>query len=86
MKRPLATLSAHAILLTYTALALFPVLLVVFNSVKARLAIFRTPYALPNAETFDLIGYSTVLGSANFPSIFAIASRLRWSLWGSSCW
>ena len=70
MKRPLATLSAHTILLTYTALALFPVLLVVFNSVKARLAIFRTPYALPNAETFDLIGYGTVLGSANFPLYF----------------
>lgn len=70
MKRPLATLSAHAILLTYTVLALFPVLLVVANSVKARLAIFRTPYALPNAETFDLIGYATVFGSANFPLYF----------------
>lgn len=70
MKRPVVTLAAHAVLLAYTALALFPVLLVVFNSVKARLAIFRTPYALPTPETFDLIGYGTVLGSANFPLYF----------------
>jgi raffinose/stachyose/melibiose transport system permease protein len=70
LKRPLATLAAHAVLLTYTALALFPVLLVAFNSVKERLAIFRTPYALPTPETFSLIGYDTVLSSANFPLYF----------------
>jgi ABC-type spermidine/putrescine transport system permease subunit II len=70
VKRPLATLAAHAVLLAYTALALFPVLLVAFNSVKERLAIFRTPYALPTPETFSLIGYDTVLSGANFPLYF----------------
>lgn len=70
MKRPAATLAAHAVLLFYTALALFPVLLVLINSVKARLAIFRTPYAPPTPATFDLVGYETVLSGANFPLYF----------------
>ena len=70
MKRPVATLAAHTVLLVYTVLALSPILLILINSVKARLAIFRTPYALPNAETFDLAGYNTVLSGANFPLYF----------------
>ncbi|MBZ0281149.1 MAG: carbohydrate ABC transporter permease [Anaerolineae bacterium] len=60
----------HAILLTYTIIALFPVVLVVVNSFKSRQAIFRTPYALPNAENFDLVGYETVFARANFPNYF----------------
>lgn len=66
MKRLVTTVAAHGALILYAALALAPVLLVVLNSVKNRLAIFRTPYALPGPETFDLIGYETVLKSANF--------------------
>jgi len=68
--RPLGVLGAHLVLLTYTLIALFPVLLVVVNSVKARLAIFRTPYAPPTPETWDLVGYETVFSSANFPLYF----------------
>lgn len=60
----------HAILLTYTIIALFPVVLVVVNSFKSRQAIFKTPYALPNAENFDLVGYETVFARANFPNYF----------------
>ncbi len=70
MKRSVATLAAHAILLLYTALALFPVLLVLVNSVKNRLAIFRTPYALPTPATWDLVGYETVLGGSDFGLYF----------------
>ena len=61
---------AHGILLLYTALALFPVALVVMNSFKARNAIFRTPYALPTPETFDPVGYATVFERAAFGQYF----------------
>jgi raffinose/stachyose/melibiose transport system permease protein len=63
-------LLAHLALLAYTALALFPVFLVVINSVKGRRAIFQTPYALPNSDTWDLVGYEKVLENSNFPDYF----------------
>ena len=63
-------LLAHLVLLAYTALALFPVVLVVINSVKDRRAIFQTPYALPNGDTWDLVGYEKVLDNSNFPDYF----------------
>ena len=62
--------AAHLALLIYTFIALFPVLLVVMNSFKARNAIFRTPYDLPNSETFSLVGYETVFLRGNFPNYF----------------
>jgi raffinose/stachyose/melibiose transport system permease protein len=64
------TLAAHIALLLYTGLALFPVLLVVVNSFKNRRAIFNAPFALPTSETFDLIGYNTVLANTNFGLYF----------------
>jgi raffinose/stachyose/melibiose transport system permease protein len=62
--------SAHLILLAYTALALFPVLLIVMNSFKARRAIFGTPYDLPNPETFSWVGYQTLADRGNFEFYF----------------
>jgi raffinose/stachyose/melibiose transport system permease protein len=62
--------SAHALLLLYTAIALFPVILVVVNSIKNRRAIFGTPYSLPTSETFDLVGYETVLNRSQFPNYY----------------
>lgn len=63
-------LGAHAILLTFTVIALFPALLVVINSLKSKKAIFREPLALPTPQSFDLIGYTTVLTQGNFPLYF----------------
>ena len=63
--------ATHAVLLLYTAIALFPILLIIINSFKRRNAIFRTPLALPAAETFDPVGYATVWKGANFPLYFA---------------
>ncbi len=60
----------HTALLIYTAIALFPIILVIVNSMKARKAIFRNPLALPNAETFSLEGYITVWERAGFPLYF----------------
>ncbi len=60
----------HTALLTYTAIALFPIFLVIINSFKERKAIFRQPLALPNSETFSLDGYITVWERAGFPLYF----------------
>jgi raffinose/stachyose/melibiose transport system permease protein len=60
----------YLILTVYTALALFPILLIVLNSFKSRNAIFGMPYQFPTAETFSPIGYQTVLSRASFPRYF----------------
>ncbi len=62
--------AAHLALLAYTALALFPVGLILINSFKERNAIFRTPFNLPDAETFSVAGFETVFGRGAFPSYF----------------
>lgn len=64
------SLAAHAVLLSYTVIALFPVLVIVINSMKSRKAIFADPLALPNATTFDLVGYTTVLAQGDFFQYF----------------
>lgn len=66
----LQLVSAHAILLGYTALALFPVVLILINSFKERRAIFNTPYAFPNADTFSFVGYETLSDRGNFEFYF----------------
>ena len=60
------SVAAHAILIAYTIIALFPVFVIVINSFKARKAIFRSPLELPNSETFSLIGYETALKQGDF--------------------
>ena len=64
------TIGAHAILITYTVIALFPVFVIVINSFKSRNAIFRSPLSPPTSETFDLIGYAAVLGKGDFLHYF----------------
>jgi raffinose/stachyose/melibiose transport system permease protein len=56
----------HAVLMGYTVIALFPILLVVLNSFKARNAIFSDTLALPSPDTFTLIGYETVNKRGDF--------------------
>ena len=60
------TVAAHAVLLTYTLIALFPVFVIVINSFKSRKAIFADPLALPWPGNFDLIGYQTVMKQGDF--------------------
>jgi raffinose/stachyose/melibiose transport system permease protein len=60
----------HTVLLIYTLIALFPTLLIVMNSVKARLSIFGAPLEPPLPSTFDLVGYQTVFSSAHFEQYF----------------
>jgi len=68
--RPFNTVLMHGALILYTLIALFPVFIIIINSFKERKAIFREPLALPDAETFSLIGYNTVLKQGDFFSYF----------------
>ncbi|MBF6594590.1 MAG: carbohydrate ABC transporter permease [Thermaceae bacterium] len=63
-------IATHVALIAYSALALFPVLLVIVNSFKNKLLIFSAPFALPTASTFTLDGYKTLQSTANFPAFF----------------
>src|SRR5918994_27224 len=59
------------VLLTiYAVIALFPIVMIIMNSFKARKAIFGAPFAFPTSETFSLIGYETVTERAAFPLYF----------------
>ena len=58
----------HAVLIGYTFIALFPIVLIVMNSFKARSAIFGAPLAPPSAATFSGIGYDTITKRGEFPT------------------
>jgi raffinose/stachyose/melibiose transport system permease protein len=64
------TAAIHIVLLGYSALALFPILLTVINSFKGRLAIFSAPYSLPNPQTFTLDGYQNLFTGSRFDIYF----------------
>jgi raffinose/stachyose/melibiose transport system permease protein len=57
----------HLILLSFVALAAFPVLLTFMNAFKSRRAIFDQPVSPPTGETFSLIGFETVFSRSRFP-------------------
>ena len=56
----------HAVLVGYTVIALFPIVLVVMNSFKTRNEIFGAPLAPPTAATFSLAGYQTLIRQGDF--------------------
>jgi raffinose/stachyose/melibiose transport system permease protein len=64
------SIAAHAILLTYTLIALFPVFVIVINSFKSRRAIFAEPLMPPIPGNWDLVGYTTVLEQGDFFQYF----------------
>ena len=66
----LSDLGAYLILALYTGIALFPVVLVLFNSFKTRKAIFTAPWMPPTPATFSLGGYQTVFDRTNFGLYF----------------
>ncbi|MEO7221758.1 MAG: carbohydrate ABC transporter permease [Devosia sp.] len=67
---PLRSIAAHAILLTYTVIALFPVYVVVINSLKNRKGIFGNPLAFPIGELFAPEGYAKVWLRGDFMLYF----------------
>lgn len=66
----LQQIGIHAILLLYTVIAIFPIFLVIINSVKSRRAIFGAPLELPNSVNWDTVGYETVFKRASFDQYF----------------
>ena len=65
-----STAAVHAVLLIYTVIALFPIVLVLFNAFKSRKAIFSAPMMPPTSDTFSLIGFDTVLTRSDFGLYF----------------
>jgi raffinose/stachyose/melibiose transport system permease protein len=70
MQKQTSAIAVHGILILYTALALFPILLVIMNSFKARKAIFGSPLSFPTPSTFSLIGYDKVFGDSSVVSYY----------------
>ncbi len=70
MRKPLSSFAVHGFLVFYTCLALFPILLVIMNSFKARKAIFGDPLLPPGPSTFSLIGYDRVFSDSAVPSYY----------------
>lgn len=58
--------AAHTILIVYMLIALFPVFVIVINSFKSRRAIFNSPLSLPDAHSFSLGGFQTVMSQGDF--------------------
>lgn len=63
-------IGVHVVLLVYTLLALYPIFLVLINSIKSRKGIFRDPMALPTSDSFSLVGFTKVLQKADFFGYF----------------
>ena len=63
-------IAAHAVLIAFTLAALAPVLLIVVNSFKSRRAIFSSPLSLPGPDSFDLVGYRSVIEHGDFAAYF----------------
>lgn len=70
LRRWLSEFAPHLVLIGYSLIALFPIVMIIMNSFKSRRAIFGAPFELPNAETFSLIGYETVFSRAAFGTYF----------------
>ncbi|NRA87937.1 MAG: carbohydrate ABC transporter permease, partial [Rhizobiales bacterium] len=61
----------HIVLISFTVLALFPILIVVVNSFKSRRGIFKSPLSFPTEKTFSVSGYETVLFRSDFELYFS---------------
>jgi len=68
--KPVNALTVHGVLLGYTLLALFPIILIVMNSFKSRQAIFNSPLALPTLDSLSLEGYIRILERSDFGLFF----------------
>ncbi len=63
-------IGSHFILIPAALVSLFPIVLVVMNSLKSRKAIFGSPLLPPLPGTFSTVGYETVLKRSNFEMYF----------------
>jgi raffinose/stachyose/melibiose transport system permease protein len=70
LKRRLSEAGTHLVLIFFTAVALFPIWMVLSNSFKLKKYIFGQPFGLPDERTFSLVGYNTVFARSNLPLNF----------------
>lgn len=61
-----SAVAVHGLLIVFAIVAILPILVVVMNSFKTTMGIFGAPFALPDAETFNLGGYLNVFTRGNF--------------------
>lgn len=67
----LGRVAVHLALIFYTLLAIGPLILIILNSFKTRRAIFASPVALPDSQTFTTIGFEAVFAKSDFGLYFA---------------
>lgn len=70
LRERITSTGIHAVLIAYSLLALFPLVLIVINSLKSKKAIFRDPTGLPVGDAFSWKGYASVLTNSDFPLYF----------------
>ena len=70
LRNRIGRVPTYVILLGAMVVALFPIVLIIFNSFKERKAIFGSPLMPPTPDTFSLIGYEKVLARSNFDLYF----------------
>jgi raffinose/stachyose/melibiose transport system permease protein len=61
----------HILLVVFAIVAIAPILVILLNSFKTTMGIFGEPFALPDAETFNLQGYVNVFTRGNFALNYA---------------
>jgi raffinose/stachyose/melibiose transport system permease protein len=69
-RRHFSNLGAHAVLLVWAAIVLFPLWTMVINSVKPRLDIFRSPFAPPALSDITFEGYVNAWSAGRFDIYF----------------
>ena len=70
LRNRIGRIPTYVILLGAMVVALFPIVLIFFNSFKERKAIFNSPLMPPLPDTFSLIGYEKVLARSSFDLYF----------------
>lgn len=69
-RQTLSSTTIHVVLMAWTILALFPLILIVINSLKTRKAIFGDPLGFPTGKAFTFKGYDSVISNSDFPMFF----------------
>ncbi|MDR0877283.1 MAG: carbohydrate ABC transporter permease [Treponema sp.] len=64
IKKQSRNLGAHAILIVWSLIVLFPLWVMVINSFKDRLSIYQSPFGLP--KKWNISNYGAVLGDGDF--------------------
>ena len=70
LRRRVKSAGVYALLSLFSLFALFPIYMILVNSFKLKKFVFGSPFSIPDAQTFSLVGYQTVLQRSNIPANF----------------